>query len=57
MIYDQRETLRPGDDPVHYLHRDADHHRGAQRPIVPHDGEQTEKGASALGGKRTILLI
>lgn len=44
MIYDQRETLHPGDDPIHYLYGDADHRRGAERPVVPHNGEQAEKG-------------
>jgi len=44
VIYDQRETLHPGDHPVHYLYGDADQSRGAQRPVVPDDGEETEKG-------------
>lgn len=48
MIYDQREELHPGDDPVHYPQGDADHCSAAQRPIVPRDGEQAEKEASRL---------
>lgn len=57
VIYDRRETLHPGDDPVHYLHRDADHPRGAEGATVPHGGEQAEKGGFQVMGKKHKSVI